>query len=113
MCPNILHHMWYRLSNHKIEQPLRRSRECDIHRSQSRSRDLRYDDPAAWTPSKLEESCEEEDTGECEVADAGDGLACHWGLEANVEANDEHGTALGDGGPEEGATTAEGVGGEQ
>ena len=113
MCPNILHHMRHRLSNHKIEQPLRGSRKCNIHSSQSCGRYLRHDNPAARSPSELEEGCKEEDAGQCEVADAGDGLACDRGLEANIEADHEHGAALGDGGPEERAATTERVGGEQ
>ena len=61
MLPNRLHHMRHRLGNHKIKQPLRRSRQRNIHRSQSRRGDLRHNDPATWAPSELKEGCEEED----------------------------------------------------
>lgn len=61
----------------------------------------------------MEERREQEDAGESEVADRRDGSAFHGWVEADVEADDEHGEALGDGGPEEGPTATEGVGGEE
>lgn len=76
-------------------------------------RDLRHDDPATRTPAELEEGGEEEDAREREVADGRDGMSLDGGVEADVEPDDEHGAALGDGGPEEGVAAPEGVGGEE
>ena len=89
------------LRNNEVEQPLSGSRERNVHGSQSRGRDLGDDNPAARTPAKLEESREEEDAGEGEVADRWDRFPCDWGIEAYIEANHEHGAPLGDGSPEE------------
>lgn len=88
------------LSNNEVEEPLSRGRERHIHSSQSCSGNLGDDNPAAWTPAELEESGEKKDAGEGEVANGRDGVAFDWGIEAHVEADDEHGASLGDGGPE-------------
>lgn len=96
----------------EVEKPLRRGRKGDVHGSQPRGRDLRDVDPAAGSPAELEEGGEQEDAHERKVACGGNGLAGDGRGDANVEADVEHGRALGDRGPEEGAAAAKRVGGE-
>jgi hypothetical protein len=105
--------MRHRLRNHKIKQPLRRRRQRNIHRPESRRRDLTHNNPTTRPPPKLEEPRKQEYASESEVSDGRDGLVWLRGVEAHVEADDEHGAALGDGGPEEGFAAAERVGGEE
>lgn len=97
----------------KVEKPLRGRRKGDVHGPQPRGRDLGDVDPAAWSPSELEEGGEQEDAHERKVAGGRHGLADHGRGDAHVDAHVEHGCALGDRGPEQGAAAAEGVGGEE
>jgi hypothetical protein len=108
-----LQHMRHRLRNHEVEEPLGTRCNGHIHRSQSRSRDFRHDDPTTRSPSKLKERCKEKDTGESEVSHGRDRGARLGRGEADVETDDEHSCALGDGCPEERTTTAERIGGEE
>jgi len=61
----------------------------------------------------LKECREEEDADKCEVTEWSDGMTLHRRLEAYVEADYEHYDALGYGGPEEGLSATERVGGEE
>jgi len=99
---SILKHMRDGLRNDEVEQPLSCRRKRYVHGSQSRGRYFGDDDPAARTPAKLEEGGKKEDAGESEVAHGWDSVSLNRRVEAYVEADHEHGEALGDGGPEEG-----------
>lgn len=106
-------HVGHRARNHKIEEPLRRGREGDVGGAEARGRDLRDVDPADGAPAELEEGGKEEDADEGDVALGGHGFALDGRVDAHVQADVEHGEALGDGGPEEGFAAPQGVGGQE
>ena len=80
-----------------------------IHGSESRSRNLRHDNPAARAPSKLEESSEQEDARQGEVTDRWDVGSGLGRVKANIESDDEHCAALGNGSPKQRASATKRV----
>ena len=99
-------------SNNEVEDPLGCGREGYIHRTETSRRDLADQNPTHWSPSELEEGCEEEDHDNGNITGWRYGFACHGRVEAHVKANVEHGEALGDGGPKKRLAAAESVGNE-
>lgn len=107
------HHVRGGAGDDEVEQPLRRGRQRDVGRAETRCRDLRDVDPAHRAPAELEEGREQEDHDDGDVArwrhrDAGLGR-----VEAHVEADVEHGGSLRDGGPEKGFAPTQSVGDEE
>ena len=98
---NSCQHVRDSLSYDKIEQPLGGSGDSYIHGSQTRSRDLRYENPADGSPSELEECSKQEDARQGNIAEWWNICALHRWEEANIEADDEHCNALSDGSPQQ------------
>ena len=92
-------HMRHGLRNNEVEKPLSSGCESHVHSPEPCSWDLRYNDPAARTPSELKECGEKEDAGEGKVTDGRDGVARDRRVKSHVEADHEHGAPLRDRGP--------------
>jgi hypothetical protein len=89
----------------------KRSRlELTIHGPKSRSRNLRYDNPAARSPTKLEEGREEKDASQGEVTDRGNAGPRDGRVKADIETDHKHGAALGYRCPKEGASSSQRIG---
>jgi hypothetical protein len=89
----------------KVEKPLGSSSDGDVERPKTRSGYLGYVNPADWSPTELEETGEQENADESEVASRRDVSGSLGRIEAHVETDVQHGKTLGDGGPEERPTT--------
>jgi hypothetical protein len=87
---NSSYHIRGSTRHNKVEEPLRRCRDCDVERTESRRGDFRDIDPAHRAPAELEEACEQEDADQRKVPGRRHGLAWHWRLDPDVQTDVEH-----------------------
>lgn len=103
-------HGQHRSGNDEVEQPLSSGTDGDIQSSKTGSGNLRDENPAARSPTELEESSPEVNAHNSNVSKSRDALTSNRRLDATVDTDDVHGKSLGSTGPQKTASSTERVG---
>ncbi|KAI6751521.1 hypothetical protein HG531_006217 [Fusarium graminearum] len=94
----------------KVKEPLGSSSDGDVEGSETGSRNLRNENPAARSPTELEESSPEVNADNSNITESRDTCASNRGLNATVDTDDVHGEELSSTCPQKTAASTKRVG---